>query len=103
EINRLDEAITVATLPPLAKVASGDMLATIKIIPFAAREDSIASVERLLASSSGLRVQAFLPRQAALISTRLPGMKPALLDKNRDALEARLKPLGSTISFEKRV
>src|SRR3569832_1083344 len=79
------------------------MLATIKIIPFAAREDSIASVERLLASSSGLRVQAFLPRQAALISTRLPGMKPALLDKNRDALEARLKPLGSAISFEKRV
>jgi molybdenum cofactor cytidylyltransferase len=103
KINRLDEAITVATLPPFAKVASGDMLATIKIIPFAAREDSLASVETLLAPCTGLSVQAFLPRQAALISTRLAGMKPALLDKSREALEARLKPLGSSIAFEKRV
>ena len=30
-------------------------------------------------------------------------MKPALLDKNRDALDARLKPLGSSIVFERRV
>src|SRR5215475_5704619 len=30
-------------------------------------------------------------------------MKPALLDKNREALDARLKPLGSSIAFEKRV
>ena len=101
--NRRDEAITVATVPAFAKVAAGEMLATIKIIPFAAREDSVADVESLLSSSSGLRVEAFRPRQAALISTRLPGMKPALLDKNRDALEARLKPLGANIVLEKRV
>ena len=103
EANRRNEAITVATLAPFAKVAPGEMLATIKIIPFAAREESVADVERVLSSSPGLYVQAFQPRQAALISTRLPGMKPKLLDKNRDALEARLKPLGSSLLFEKRV
>ena len=92
--NGRDEAITIATLPPFAKVAPGEMLATIKIIPFAAREESVAAIETLLATSGGLRVQAFQPRQAALISTRLPGMKPSLLDKNRQALEARLEPLG---------
>ena len=102
-VNRRDEAITVATLPPFAKVIAGQMLATIKIIPYAVREDSVAAVEEILSSSSGLGVKAFLPRQAALISTRLPGMKPALLDKNRGALEARLKPLGSGITFEQRV
>ena len=103
QANGRDEAITIATLPPFAKVAPGEMLATIKIIPFAVREDSAAAVENLLSSSAGLRVEEFRPRQAALISTRLPGMKPALLDKNREALEARLRPLGSSILFEKRV
>jgi molybdenum cofactor cytidylyltransferase len=101
--NRLDEAITLATLPPFAKVAAGEMLATIKIIPFAAREDRVAKGEELLSSSAGLRAKPFLARQAALISTRLPGMKPALLDKNRAALDGRLEPLGSRIVFERRV
>ncbi len=101
--NGLDEAITIATLPPFAKVADGQMLATIKIIPFAARETSVAAAEKILTASPAIRVAPFLPRRAALISTHLPGKKPALLEKNRDALEARLKPLGSTIAFERRV
>jgi molybdenum cofactor cytidylyltransferase len=100
--NNQDEAVTIATLPPFTKVTAGQMLATIKIIPFAARETSVAMVERALAGAP-VRVAPFVPRQAALISTHLPGMKPALLEKNRDALEARLKPLGSTIVFERRV
>ena len=101
--NACDEAITLATLQPFAKVTVGQMLATIKIIPFAAPEASVVEVEKRLAASSALRVMPFVARQVALISTRLPGMKPALLDKNREALEARLKPLGSTITFERRV
>jgi molybdenum cofactor cytidylyltransferase len=99
--NRQDEAVTIATLPPFAKVTAGQMLATIKIIPFAAREASVAAAEKALAGSP-VRVAPFMPRQAALISTHLPGMKPALLEKNREALEARLKPLGSAIAFERR-
>jgi len=101
--NRQDEAITLATLQPFAKVVAGQMLATIKIIPFAAREASIAAVEKLLTASAAIRVASFLPRKVALISTHLPGMKPALLDKSREALDARLKPLGSAITFERRV
>src|ERR1700754_2116941 len=48
DANDLDEAITLATLPPFAKVAAGQMLATIKIIPFAARETSVAAAEARL-------------------------------------------------------
>ncbi len=101
--NAQDEAITLATLQHFAKVAAGQMLATIKIIPFAAHETGVAAVETILAASAAIRVAPFLPRKVALISTRLPGMKPALLDKNRAALDARLKPLGSAIVFERRV
>jgi len=101
--NSQDEAITLATLQPFAKVVAGQMLATIKIIPYAVRGTSVASVETHLAASVPVRVAPFVPRQAALISTRLPGMKPSLLDKNREALEARLKALGSAVTFERRV
>ena len=43
------------------KSRRAQMLATIKIIPFAAREDSAAAVENLLSSSAGLRVKNFGP------------------------------------------
>jgi molybdenum cofactor cytidylyltransferase len=111
--NAVDEAITLASLPAFAKVAAGQMLATIKIIPFAAPQAGVAAVEKELTASSSegdkkkaspaIRIAPFQPKKVALISTRLPGMKPALLNKNREALDARLKPLGSAIIFERRV
>jgi molybdenum cofactor cytidylyltransferase len=101
--NAVDEAVTLATLSPFAKVAAGQMLATIKIIPFAVPGASVAEAEKRLAERPVIRVAPFQPKQAALISTRLPGMKPSLLNKNREALDARLKPLGSSIIFERRV
>lgn len=103
DANGLDEAITLATLPPFTKVTAGQMLATIKIIPFAAREASVAAAEARLAGGPAIGVAPFSACRAALISTYLPGTKGALLDKNREALDARLKPLGSTITFERRV
>ena len=103
DTNAVDEAITLASLPAFAKVDAGQMLATIKIIPFAAPEASVAAVEKRLNAGPAIQVAPFQSKKAALISTRLPGMKPALLNKNREALDARLKPLGSTIVFERRV
>src|SRR5262249_31421551 len=50
-----------------------------------------------------IRVAAFSPRRVALISTALPGTKPSILDKNRSALEQRVRSLGSEIVFERRV
>ena len=38
-LNARDEAITCATLPPFAPVRRGDMVATVKIIPFAVARD----------------------------------------------------------------
>jgi molybdenum cofactor cytidylyltransferase len=102
-INRLDEAITLATVPPFARVGPRQMLATVKIIPFAAKQSAVAQVETLLADAPLIRVAPFRAHRAALISTTLPGLKPALLDKNRTALETRLKALGSEIIFERRV
>jgi molybdenum cofactor cytidylyltransferase len=101
-VNGIDEAITLATLPPHARVTKGQMVATIKIIPFAAPRPAVERVETLL-TKPPVSVAPFAARRVALISTALPDTKPPLLDKNRSALEDRLVPLGSAIAFERRI
>ena len=41
-LNRLDESVTLATLPPFVPVRAREMVATIKIIPFAAPREALA-------------------------------------------------------------
>ncbi len=101
-VNLIDESVTLATLPPYATVSPGEMIATVKIIPYAAPERAVAAAAKA-ASEARIRVAPFAPKRVALISTELPGQKPALLDKNRSALEARLAPLGGSLVFERRV
>ena len=67
-INLVDEAITLGTLAPFTVVERRQMIATVKIIPFAA---PAAAVERCVeAATAGgplLRVAPFLPRSVGLI------------------------------------
>jgi molybdenum cofactor cytidylyltransferase len=96
EINRVHEAITLATLPAFAQVQAGQMVATVKIIPFAVDR---ASLDRCLATANRLRVlrlAPFRPRRVALIQTELPGMKPSLFDKAVGVMNERLAALGNT-------
>jgi molybdenum cofactor cytidylyltransferase len=79
------------------------MLATIKIIPFAAPQAAVEEAERILRDNAAIRIAAFQTRRAGLISTATPGTKSSLLDKNRSALDARLHTLGSAITSEQRV
>jgi molybdenum cofactor cytidylyltransferase len=103
QINALHESVTIATVAPYTRATTRQMLATVKIIPFAAPRAAVEAAERLLASKPPIRLAPFRPMKAALISTALPGMKPSLLDKNRSALDERLQSLGSEIVFEERV
>src|SRR5262252_6923157 len=102
-LNSVDEAITLATLEPFSRVAKGQMLATVKIIPFAAPRSAVERAE-LLAAERGavVSVSAFHMKSAALISTYLPDTKHSLLDKGRSAIMGRLEPMGSKIGFEHR-
>lgn len=102
-LNAIDEALTLATVAPFSRVAPRQMLATAKVIPFAAPRSAVEAAERLLADGPVVRVAPFLSRQVALISTALPATRAAILDKNCAALDGRLGPLGSRIAFERRV
>jgi molybdenum cofactor cytidylyltransferase len=102
-LNLVDEAITLGTLPPFAVVEPRQMVATIKIIPFAAPE---ASVNECVTAAVGedplLRVAPFRPLSFGLIQTRLPGLKESILDKTREVTEGRLSALGCQLVFEER-
>src|SRR5438128_1850540 len=58
----------------------------------------------LIAAAGGplLRVAPFQPRRAALIQTRLPGLKETILDKTRAVTEQRLAGLATSLVAEER-
>jgi molybdenum cofactor cytidylyltransferase len=101
--NLVDEAITLGTLPPFAVVEPRQMVATVKIIPFAAPQAAVgACVEEAASGGPLLRVAAFQLLAVGLVQTRLPGLKESILDKTRQVTEGRLKALGCRLVLERR-
>jgi molybdenum cofactor cytidylyltransferase len=102
-LNLVDETVTLGTLPPLATVEPKQMVATVKIIPFAAPEKAVADcVDAAATGGPLLRVAPFVPRSVGLVQTRLPGLKESILDKTRRVTEGRLAALGCRLVFEER-
>ncbi len=93
-LNLVDEAVTLATLPPYRLVEPRQMVATIKIIPFAVPE---AVLHRCLeiARRDGplIRIAPLRRRKVGLVQTVLPGFKETLLDKTKAAVDSRLAAL----------
>ncbi len=96
-LNALDEGITVGTLPAGTVVAAGEMVATIKIIPFAVAGDTLARAEALAGASPCLAVHPFTPRRVGLVLSTLPGLKRSILDGTIEATRARVEGLGGTL------
>jgi molybdenum cofactor cytidylyltransferase len=102
-LNLVDEAVTIGTLPPFAVVEPKQMVATVKIIPFAVREDAVARGAAIAAEGGPLlHVAAFRPLMVGMIKTRLPGFKDTILDKTREVTLDRLDALGCTLVLERR-
>jgi molybdenum cofactor cytidylyltransferase len=101
-LNRVDEAITFATLPAFKPVVAGEMIATVKIIPFAvaksARDAALAGVKEPL-----LRVAPYRIRKVGVVSTLLPGLAPKVIEKTLKITAERLAPAGASIVAERRV
>lgn len=93
--NRVDEAVTVATLAHHARIAARQMAATVKIIPYAAAGRAVAAVAEILSGAApALRIAPFARRTAGLALTRTRGMAEKLLDKGEAAIRARCRALG---------
>ena len=101
-LNRVDEAITFATLTAFKPVVAGEMIATVKIIPFAvaktARDAALAGIKEPL-----LRVAPYRIRKVGVVSTLLPGLAPKVIEKTLKITADRLAPAGASIVAERRV
>ncbi len=100
-MNLIDEAATVALLPQFTQVATRQMVATVKIIPFAAPEATVAACEKL-AEQSLVRVAPFNARSVGLVQSSLPGTKASVLDKTTKVLTDRVTALGGIMKIEHR-
>jgi molybdenum cofactor cytidylyltransferase len=102
-LNLVDEATTLGTLPLYAVVEPRQMVATVKIIPFAAPAHAVEACAAIAAEGGPLlRVAAFRALTVGLIQTRLPGLKESILDKTKTVTEQRLSALGCSLAFEER-
>ena len=100
-LNMVDETITIATVMPFEPVEPRQMVATIKIIPFAAPRTVVDRCAAIAREGGALvRIAPFQAKSAGLVQTRLPGAKESVLDKGRAALEARLEAFGSRLVKE---
>ena len=97
KVNRVHEAITIATLKSYDVVSARQMLATVKIIPYAAPAAALKKVLTLLKAKKLVHVAAFKPQRVGLVITQAASTKPSLIIKSETAIAERLARMGSSL------
>lgn len=101
-INQVDESVTVATLPNRSVVTAKEMLATIKIIPFAVPGAVLGVIEALAKGRAPVAVQPFRKLSVGLVLTELPGIKESVMEGAVEATSARVEALmGAMLPVER--
>ncbi|WP_375415590.1 NTP transferase domain-containing protein [uncultured Bradyrhizobium sp.] len=101
-VNGVDEAITFATLTAFKPVVEGEMIATVKLIPFGVeatlRDAAVAAV-----NGGAMRIAPYTVKRVGIVSTLLPGLAPKVIEKTLRVTAERLAPAGAAIIAERRV
>jgi molybdenum cofactor cytidylyltransferase len=100
-INRVDESVTLATLPEFRPVQEGEMIATVKIIPFAISH--AVHLAALAAARPLISVAPYRLKRIGVVSTLLPGLAAKVVEKTLRVTRERLTPSGAEIVSEARV
>ena len=101
-INGVDEAITFATLAAFKPVVEGEMVATVKLIPFGV-EAKLRDAAVEAARGGALRIAPYVIKRVGIVSTLLPGLAPKVVEKTLRVTSERLAPAGAAIIAERRV
>ena len=96
-LNLIDESLTVATVSAFQVAGGGQMLATVKVIPYAVKQRVLDIALDILAGEPALSVKPLENRKVALIMTNVPGSRASLHKKSEAAMRGRLEALGSTL------
>ncbi len=93
KFNRIHEAITIACLRPDVVVTADDVVATVKIMPFACPAEA---VEEAAAVGLKMRCHPFQNRRYSLLQTVLDAAKPSLQEKAINSMRQRVTQLHGT-------
>ncbi len=96
-INHLHESLTLATVAPFAIVQPREMVATVKVIPFAVPRAVFDEAMAIIGNEPLIRVEAFVPKRVGLVITRLPQTKPSIISKSEAAMRERIGELGGEL------
>lgn len=101
-LNLVDERVTLATRSPYAVVAAGDLVATVKVIPFAVPAARV-ELARQAAGGPVVKVAPFKPLRAGLVLTSLGPARATMEIRAATAQRQRLASLGGELVRELRV
>jgi molybdenum cofactor cytidylyltransferase len=94
KLNQIDESLTVATAPVHALVEAGEIVATLKVIPFAAPHRAVLAWEQ---AAKPWRVAELRALRASLIQTRAGALKASVLEKTMRVTKDRIEALGGAL------
>ena len=93
-LNAVDESLTIGTLPDYAVVAPKDLVATIKVIPFAVPGRLLAVAEALAGQGgAALTLAPFRSLKVGLVMSELPGLKDSVAEKTIAVTQDRITRL----------
>lgn len=93
-INAVDESLTIGTLPDCTVVAPRDIVATIKVIPFAVPGATLTVAETLARQGGrAISLHPFAALKVGLVVTELPGLKASVIEGTIEATNKRVRSL----------
>ena len=96
-LNYLHESLTLATLQNYARVDMRQMLATIKVIPFAVPARVRDAALEIIGSEPLIKVAPFKPQRVGLVITKLPQTKESIIAKSEIAIRDRVMGMGGVM------
>lgn len=94
--NLIDESVTIATLPDKEAAKAGQIVATVKIIPFAVSAEVMTRVSAALGKGA-IALAPFTAKKFAIISTITPSLKASVIASTEDITKQRIAALGGAV------
>ena len=97
-INNIYDGITIATLRAFSLVAAGEMVALVKVVPFAVPAARVVDVEGIAAGVDVLHVKPLLAKRVSLIVSGNDAVRERLLRSFHEPVRRRIEGWGSRLN-----
>ena len=101
EVNLVDESIAFSIVEHNQLLAEGDLIATLKIIPFFMQKKYVDRVIKMLTKDQLFKIHNLKKKEVTLIQTCFEWQKKSIFTATSNVTKARLEALGCSLKKEK--